>query len=92
MLARELAAALPEIEGRIQVVPNAVDVLAFRAAPWAGRSPEELLFVGYRRPSKGIATLLDADLTRRTRPGLTLRLLGGASPEDDATWTRQSAT
>ena len=90
MLARELADALPEIAERIQVVPNAVDVLAFRAAPWTERHPEELLFVGYRRPSKGIGTLLEAlALARRTRPALTLRLIGGASPADDATWNRR---
>ncbi|MCI0581397.1 MAG: glycosyltransferase [Chloroflexi bacterium] len=90
VLAAEIEAELPELAGRITIVPNAVDVSAFSVVGPAERHPDELVFVGYRRPSKGIATLLEATaLVRRRRPGIRLRLIGGATPEDEARWTRR---
>lgn len=84
MLAGELRTSFPEFADRIVVVPNAVAVDGFTAAPLSGRRPDELLFVGYRKASKGIETLLRAfALVHSARPSATLRLIGG-SPDDAA--------
>ena len=77
VLARQITAALPEAEPRVVVIPNTVAVDDFQPAGAAARGPGELLYVGYRRASKGIATLLTAfELARRADPSLTLRLIG----------------
>jgi len=82
MLASELRSAFPEFAERIVVLPNAVAVAGFTAAPLSDRRPDELLFVGYRKASKGIETLLRAfALVHSGRPTATLRLIGG-SPDD----------
>jgi glycosyltransferase involved in cell wall biosynthesis len=92
MLASEIEAEFPEMAGRVSIMPNAVEVSAVAVIGPADRRPEELLFVGQRRASKGIATLLEAvAIVRRRRPSVTVRLIGGAAPEDDATWRRQAA-
>jgi glycogen(starch) synthase len=90
VLAGELVAALPELEERVVVVPNVVDVDGFRPGDPGGRRPEELLFVGYRKPTKGIDTAIEAMVhVRARRPSATLRLIG-ASPTDavEARWRR----
>jgi glycogen(starch) synthase len=84
MLARELRSAFPEFSERIVVLPNAVAVDGFTAAPLSERRPDELLFVGYRKASKGIETLLRGfALVHAARPTATLRLIGG-SPDEAA--------
>ncbi|MGZ3587368.1 MAG: glycosyltransferase, partial [Candidatus Limnocylindrales bacterium] len=76
-LAGELATALPEIASRITVVPNAVDLRSFPLAPASERRPAELLYVGYRKASKGTETLLTAFAQLHARrPEVTLRLVG----------------
>jgi glycosyltransferase involved in cell wall biosynthesis/SAM-dependent methyltransferase len=68
----------------IGVVPNVVDVDAFRSAPMEGRDPTELLWVGARKASKGTDTLLRAlALILLDRPGLHLRLVGSAPGLDE---------
>jgi glycogen(starch) synthase len=82
MLAGELRAAFPDHAAKIQVVPNAVPVEAFRAAPLGDRITDELLFVGYLKDTKGIDTLLRAVAAARAeRPTVTLRLVGGSPTE-----------
>lgn len=90
MLARELLAAFPDLEPRIVVIPNTVAVEDFRAAPRAGRVTDELLWVGHRRPGKGMDTLLAAfRVVLRERPGATLRLVGrSTSAAEEAGWHR----
>jgi glycosyltransferase involved in cell wall biosynthesis len=87
MLASELRDAFPEHATRIDVLPNAVPVDRFGAASQAARRPDELLFVGYRKASKGIATLLrGVAVAHATRPSVTLRLVGNATAEEDGRW------
>jgi glycosyltransferase involved in cell wall biosynthesis len=91
-LAGELIAAMPEIEPKVVVVPNGVSMDDYRAAPIGERRPDELLFVGYRKPTKGISTLLRAvALARGAHPGITLRLIGGSpTHEIEAGWHREA--
>ncbi|HTS14463.1 MAG TPA: glycosyltransferase, partial [Candidatus Sulfotelmatobacter sp.] len=94
LLADELRASLPELAERIVVVPNAVPVDGFRAAPLAERMPDQLLFVGYRLEAKGIEVLLRAFATvRQRRPAATLRLIGGTTDAAlDARWQALAGT
>jgi glycosyltransferase involved in cell wall biosynthesis len=83
---RALAAKIEEQLGpdadRIQAVPNVLPVDTFRIRPDDGRDPNELLWVGSRKESKGTDTLLGAfALLHRERPALRLRLIGRASSE-----------
>lgn len=81
VLAADVRSAVPEVADRIRVVPNAVAVDDFRPAPRHERRANELLFVGYRKPTKGISLLLEAfALARGERPGITLRLVGPPGP------------
>ena len=91
-LGDELIAAIPEIEAKLVVIPNTVDVAAFEAGPNAGRRQDELLYVGYRTPVKAIDVLLTAFREIRTaRPGATLRLIGASPSEEmEAGWRRQA--
>jgi glycogen(starch) synthase len=91
-LARELVAAIPELGAKHVVIPNAVAVDAFTPAPLAGRRPDELLFVGYLKETKGIETLLAAVARlRTTRPEITLRCIGGSpTAEIGARWEREA--
>ena len=92
-LAAELIRDLPEIASKVVVVPNGVAMDEFRVAPIADRRPGELLFVGYRKATKGIGMLLRAvALVRATHPDVTLRLIGGSPTEALETgWRRQAA-
>ncbi len=87
-LAAELRAAFPAFAATIGVLPNAVPIERFARAPVGDRRPDELLFVGYRKASKGIETLLrGVAVARAARPSITLRLVGRASSdEEDASW------
>lgn len=92
-LGDELIAAIPEIEAKLVVIPNTVDVAAFLAVSQVERRPEELLYVGYRTPVKAIDVLLAAFREiHETRPGATLRLIG-QSPDDamEAGWRQLAA-
>jgi len=92
MLASELRDAFPEHASTIDVLPNAVPVDRFGAASRVARRPDELLFVGYRKASKGIETLLrGVAVARATRPSITLRLVGNATAEEDARWRSLTA-
>jgi glycosyltransferase involved in cell wall biosynthesis len=92
-LAGELIEAMPEIEPKIVVVPNGVPMDDFRPAPISERRPDELLFVGYRKATKGISTLLRAAaLARGGHPRITLRLIGGSPTEEiEAGWRREAS-
>lgn len=77
VLAGELAEAIPDLDGKLEVMPNTIPLEQYVAAGMEGRSKEELLFVGYRKPIKGIATLIRAFAdVHAARPGATLRLVG----------------
>lgn len=90
MLADELEAAIPGLAGRVTVVPNAVAIDDFQPVPPARRAAAELLWVGYRKEIKGIATLLRAfRLILDARPEATLRLVGrSTSKHEEASWQR----
>ena len=92
-LADELVAAIPEIEAKLVVIPNTVDVGAFLAVPNVERRPDELLYVGYRTETKAIDVLLAALREIRTvRPGATLRLIGRSPDEPtELGWLRMAA-
>ena len=82
MLAQELRTAFPAQAMKIAVLPNAVPIDLFRSRPLDERVADELLFVGYRKASKGIENILRAvALAHERRPGITLRLLG-RSPDE----------
>lgn len=88
MLAAELRTAFPAQAAKIAVLPNAVPVDLFGSAPPEERVADELLFVGYRKATKGIENLLRAvALAHERRPTITLRLLG-RSPDEatEAGW------
>lgn len=87
-LAAELRSAFPSHAATIATLPNAVPVDRFPIVPIADRRPDELLFVGYRKASKGIETLLRGVASARSRrPTITLRLVGRpSSDESEATW------
>jgi glycosyltransferase involved in cell wall biosynthesis len=88
MLADELRAAFPEHAAGIDVLPNAVPLDLFPPGEIEGRVDDELLFVGYRKATKGIENLLRAvAIARAARPTITLRLLG-RSPDaaTEAQW------
>jgi glycosyltransferase involved in cell wall biosynthesis len=90
MLAAELRSSFPDLAGKIVVLPNAVPIDLFAPGPASERVPDELLFVGYRKATKGIENLLRAvALAHERRPAIRLRLLG-RSP-DDATEARWRA-
>ena len=77
VLAGELAQAIPSLEGKLAVMPNTVPLHHYTATGLDGRRADELLFVGYRKPTKGIATLLRAFAdVREARPEARLRLIG----------------
>ena len=81
-LGKELVAALPAVAAKLVVIPTAVDVDAFRAESADARRDDELLYVGYRLGSKGMAVLLRAFRdVRAERPNATLRLIGRSVDE-----------
>jgi glycosyltransferase involved in cell wall biosynthesis len=93
MLATELEAAIPALDGRVVVIPNTVAVGDFLPGSHSERVPDELLWVGYRKEIKGIDTLLRAfRIVRQARPGATLRLIGrSTSDADESRWQRLAA-
>ncbi len=93
MLAGELRAAFPAQAAKIAVLPNAVPVEVFGPGPPEERVADELLFVGYRKATKGIENLLRAvALAHERRPAITLRLLGRSPDETtEAGWLALAA-
>jgi glycosyltransferase involved in cell wall biosynthesis len=93
MLGAELRAMFPESASKIRVMPNAVPLELFGQQPTPERVPDELLFVGRLKPSKGIDDLLRAvAIARRERPSIRLRLIGQApDPATQSTWERRVA-
>lgn len=87
-LAHDVAQALGVGENVIDVLPNAVPVDDFPMGAAAGRQENELLYVGSRKASKGIETLVRAFADVRShRPEIRLRLIGSPGPADDeARW------
>ena len=87
-LGRELAARLDLDEDAIGVLPNAVPIDGFPAGDPGARDPHELLYVGARKASKGIETLVRAFAElHREDPGLRLRLVGApGTPDEEARW------
>ena len=91
-LAHRLTATLGRERGAIGVVPNPVALDAFALGPRSARDPNELLWVGRRRASKGMPALLEAfAIVRGRRPELRLRLIGPATAADDEEWRRRAA-
>ena len=90
VLAAQIGREFPELASRIVIIPNTVDIDAFRPTGPAERDPDELLWVGYRREVKGMPTLLRAfAIVRAARPATTLRLIGRSTTDDEeAGWTR----
>ncbi len=90
VLARELVAALPGVGPKVMVIPNAISLAAFPLVGREGRVPDELVFVGYRKATKGIETLLRAfAVVAARRPAATLRLVGSAPTDEvERTWHR----
>ena len=90
MLAGEMTRMVPELEGRILVIPNAVAVEDFGGGSEAERVPGELLWVGARLETKGIETLLRAfSRVKERAPNAVLRLVGPPGrPGDDDRWHR----
>jgi len=93
MLAAEVTRIVPELEGRVVVIPNAVAVEEFGDGEITERVAGELLWVGARIETKGIATLLQAFALVHVRaPQTVLRLIGRAGrPEHEDAW-RQLAS
>jgi glycosyltransferase involved in cell wall biosynthesis len=92
-VAAELADELPGLSAKTLVVPNVVDTNLFQLAPPDERRPGELLWVGNRRATKGIATLLRAfRVVLAERPQTSLRLVGGSSSAaEEARWRSLAA-
>ncbi len=92
-LAREVADRLGFEAHEIAVLPNAVPVDRFPPGPLEGRDPHAFLYVGSRKRTKGIETLLRAFAQVRLEDGeATLRLVGPAGgPEDEAAWRELAA-
>lgn len=87
-LAGELADRLGLDASEIGVLPNAVPIDSFPLGEPAGRNPRELLYVGARKTTKGIETLVRAFAElHREDPGLRLRLVGApGTPDEEARW------
>lgn len=94
MLADELRTTFPGHDATIQVMPNAVPIDRFQPSPQADRRPDELLFVGYRKATKGIANLLEATaIAWRRRPSIRLRLIGDTKdPIEERGWRELAAS
>lgn len=92
MLGEELVAALgrevPDLAERLVVIPNAIAVHDFPVVGPEERAGAELLWVGYRKPVKGIETLLRAFVrVRQVRPEARLRMIGASvEPTGDEHW------
>ena len=87
-LGAELVAAIPELAGKLEVVPNTISVEAFEPRGHIERHPDELIFVGNRKEKKGMVVLLRAfaDVLEE-RPSATLRLIGRSpTPAEERQW------
>lgn len=86
--ARRIAAAIGVEPGAVAVLPNPVDVVAFRADPLGLRDRRQLLFVGNRKASKGIERLLRAFAqVREAGHDVCLRVIGAeGSPDEESAW------
>jgi len=87
-LGAELVAAIPELAGKMEVVPNTISVEAFEPRGHIERHPDELIFVGNRKEKKGMVVLLRAfaDVLEE-RPSATLRLIGRSpTPAEERQW------
>jgi len=75
-------------EGVMDVLANPVPAVFFDHPLDEPRDPEELLYVGARKASKGVPVLLEAlALVRADRPEVHLRLIGRSeTPQDEARW------
>jgi glycogen(starch) synthase len=93
VLADRIGREFPDLQDRLVVIPNTVDVDAFRPVGAAERDPDELLWVGYRREVKGMGALLRAfRIVRDARPAARLRLIGRSTTEaEEAGWHRLAA-
>ena len=75
--ADELRRDIPELAEKLRVIPNVVATDDFELVDPSVRHADELLFVGYRKDTKGIDLLLDAfALVLAARPSARLRLVG----------------
>ncbi len=92
-LAERVADRLACPPSAVGVLPNAVPLDAFPLGEGDRRLADELLFVGVRKATKGIDTLLRAfALARTERPGLRLRLIGDpGQPAEDERWRKLAA-
>ncbi|MCI0581391.1 MAG: glycosyltransferase [Chloroflexi bacterium] len=92
-LADRISREFPDLGDRIVVIPNTVEIDAFRPTPADDRDPDELLWVGYRREVKGMVALLRAfRIVRDARPATRLRLIGRSATEaEEASWQRLAA-
>jgi glycosyltransferase involved in cell wall biosynthesis len=88
-LAHDVARALGIGDDEIAVLPNAVPVDGFPLGAAADRDPNELLYVGSRKASKGIENLLRAFAeVHAHRAAIRLRLIGSpGQAADEARWT-----
>ncbi len=83
-LAQRIGERLGPDAGPIGVVPNVLPIDTFRTDQIQERDPNELLWVGARKESKGTDTLLRAfALVHQDRPSLRLRLIGRPASEAD---------
>jgi glycosyltransferase involved in cell wall biosynthesis len=87
-LAHDVARSLGVPDSAVPVLPNAVPVDGFPSGAVEQRDASELLYVGSRKASKGIETLLRAFAqVLPERPGLRLRLIGSpGQPADQIRW------
>ena len=68
--------ALSIDSGRVEVIPNGIDLELFRLG--GGPRREEIVFAGTLRENKGVVELLRAlEIVLRARPGATASLAGG---------------
>jgi hypothetical protein len=87
-LARRVTDRLGFAPSAVGVMPNAVPIDMFPAPSDEGRDPDELLFAGTRKATKGMETLLRAfAIVRSERSNLRLRLIGSpGQPSEDERW------
>jgi glycogen(starch) synthase len=93
-LADELGRDVPDLPERLIVIPNAIAIDDFPVVGPDRRAEAEILWVGYRKPVKGIDILLRAFArVRSARPDARLRLIGASvAPTDDTYWQQLAAS
>ena len=76
-LRNELMAAFPGHVGKIQVIPNAVEIEAMPVRPRPVTELRRWIYIGKIAAAKGVAELVEAfAIAAKDEPGLTLTLLG----------------